>query len=374
MKCIEMNLKFATATLISILGILPQASAAELPIDTVKAIDHILHQKIKENGPGCSVGVLQNGTISYERQFGQSDVGTPIHLSPQSRFELSSTSKQFTATAIALLVLDGRLSLDEPITRYLPEFGAPLSAVQINHLVHHTSGLPDYLDLAEAAGVPDARLDEPRSLALLLSHQKLKFTPGKQDDYSNSNYFLLSLIVKRVSGQSLAQFAQDRIFGPLGMSDTRFLDERGGAWPLNLAHGYSKIGGHLTQDDVFSPIVGDGGVITTVRDLARWDANFYANLLGHGDQLITLLRTPGRLNSGELTDYGFGLVLHRRNGLSWERHAGEYRGYNSEFIRYPQKQLSVIVLCNRSDVDASGIAETLVSILTNRVSSDNPLP
>jgi len=254
--------------------------------------------------PGCALGVIRNGEFAYRRGYGVANLEFDAPITPQSVFRIGSTSKQFTATAIALLAEDGALSLDDPISRYFSGFPQWAQSVTVRHLVHHTSGIPDYLELAFLAGKSDDTdyYTDEWVIELLARQQRTLFPPGQRHAYSNSGYVLLAHIVRQASGQSLSDFAEARIFGPLGMQDTHFHDDHGRVVPRR-ASGYAPAGDGYRISMTTLDIVGDGGVFTTIDDLLAWDRNFHENRLGRGGPgLIRQLTTPGALNGGEPTE------------------------------------------------------------------------
>ena len=326
-------------------------------------VDRVFATWDKSDSPGCALGIVQNGKLVYQKGYGQANLEHDVPIRPSTVFYIASTSKQFTAASIALLAKQNKLSLDDDIRKYLPELPVYESPVTIRHLIHHTSGIPDYLELLGLAG---QRLDdvhgEEEILELLSRQKSLSFKPGDQFLYSNSGYFLLAVIVKRVSGKSLAQFAEEQIFLPLGMTHSRFHDSRT-RLVKNRAQGYfsSKEGefrNYLTQFDR----VGDGGLMTTVEDLYRWDQALENGTLGGKDFADSLL-TQGQLNNGSVLSYGFGLMIGQQGGLKTVSHGGSFIGFKSELLRIPEQRLSVICLCNHNAADATKLAKEVANIM-----------
>jgi len=246
----------------------------------------------KPGSPGCALGVIRDGQLIYKRGYGMANLEYDIPISPTSVFWIASTSKQFTAFSVALLARQGKLSLDDDIRRYLPEMPPYQRPVTIRHLIHHTSGFRDYLVLKHMAGIPTedvhsdedifhlmARQTDEDVLAFLARQKELNFAPGDAHLYSNSNYLLLAHIVKRVSGKSLREFAEEYIFKPLGMTNTHFQDDLT-QLVRNRAVGYSpRAGGGFVSVVTNFDRVAPAGVLTTVEDLLLWDRNFYENRL-----------------------------------------------------------------------------------------------
>jgi len=314
--------------------------------------------------PGCSLGVIQDGEFIYRRSYGQANLDYGIPLSTQSVFRIASLSKQFTAMAVVLLAESGKVSLDDSLRTYFPEFPQWADSVTIRQLIHHTSGIRDYLTLAWLAGKGDDAdyFTDAWVIDLLARQQQTNFPPGSQFLYSNSGYVLLAHLVQRVSGESLRAFSQENIFGPLGMTHTHFHDDHTEVVPLR-AYGYAPIKEGFRISMTNQDMVGDGGVFTTVDDLLFWDRNFYNNILGKsGAQLIEQITTPGVLNDGTVLDYAFGLELENYRGLSAVRHGGAFVGYQTEMIRFPEQKFSVAVLCNRSDAAPEMLARRVADV------------
>ncbi|MFI5057315.1 MAG: serine hydrolase domain-containing protein [Candidatus Acidiferrales bacterium] len=315
--------------------------------ETIPArVDQVFAQWNLATSPGCALVVVKDGRIVYERGYGMANLELGVPITPQTVFDIGSVSKQFTAMSIVLLEQDGKLEFDDDIRKYLPEIPDYGSKITVRHLLHHTSGLRNYTDLFDLAGVPEIDLTTDRdALELIARQETLNFKPGEQFLYSDTNFFLMSLIVKRVTGKSLRQFAQERIFGPLGMTSTHFHDDHTMIVP-HRATGYAPhaAGGFEIDMSNFQQL-GDGSVMTTVEDLYKWDQNFYHSLVG-GPDAIRLLTTPGTLNNGRRSPYGMGLFIDRYHGLNWIHHSGEWVGYRAGLSRFPDQKLSVLLTCN----------------------------
>jgi len=272
--------------------------------------------------PGAALAIIKDGKIIYKRGYGMANLEHNIPLTSTSVFRIGSTSKQFTASCIAILALQGKISLDDDIRKYIPEQPKHEKPITIRHLLHHTSGIRDYLTLSSIAALPDDHFYTPGDSLELLSRQKgLNFLPGEEHLYSNSGYFLLGVIVKRASGKSLNDFAQTHIFKPLGMKNTHFHDDHTMV-VKNRADGYSPLKKGFQIDMTTLDHVGDGGVFTTVEDLFLWDQAFYSYKLGK--ELMELIQTSGKLNNGEKLDYAFGLDINEYKGLKRVSHGGGY--------------------------------------------------
>jgi CubicO group peptidase (beta-lactamase class C family) len=265
--------------------------------------------------------------------------------------------------SILLLAEDGKLSLDDEIHKFIPElptYGAPIT---LRTMLHHLSGLRSYTDLFDLAGVPeiDQTTDED-ALALIVRQKTLNFPPGRQYLYSDTNYFLLSLVVRRLSGESLREFARRRIFLPLGMTSTHFHDDPRMIVPRRATGYEPQPGGGFDIDMSSFEELGDGSVMTTVEDMARWDRNFDAPVVG-GRRAIEQMQEAGVRSDGSKTPYAMGLILDRYRGIPRVQHTGEWVGYRSSFLRFPQRKLGVIVLCNMiGDLDPLALSERVADI------------
>lgn len=322
--------------------------------------------------PGCAMGVYRDGGIAYARGYGMADLERNVPITPASLFDVGSVSKQFAAASMALLAEQGKLSFHDDVHKYIPElprYGAPLT---IDELTWHTSGLRDYTDLLDIQGygLEQATTDED-ALSSIVRQRALEFPSGTQYEYSNTNYFLLSVIVKRVTGQTLTQFARSHIFVPLGMNHTVYRNDYAMIIP-NLALGYAPSGnGHFRNSMSNWQQTGDGGVQLSVDDALKWDENFYRPRVG-GSQLLAQLQTPGHLSNGRRVSYGRGLFIGTYRGLKLVSHGGAWIGYRAEFDRYPAVHTSVVVLCNSDAAMPNGLARSVADIVLARYLK--PLP
>jgi len=309
-------------------------------------VDRVFAEWNTTSSPGCALAVVKDDHVVYEHGYGMANLELGIAITPQSVFDIGSVSKQITAMAILLLAQEHKLSLDDDIRKYLPEMPDYGSTITIRHMLHHTSGLRNYDDLFDLQGIPEADLTTDRdAMELILRQKGVNFRAGEEFLYSDTNYFLMSQIVKRVTGQTLRQFAQDRIFGPLQMTSTHFHDDHTMIVPRR-ATGYAphKGGGFEIDMSNFEQL-GDGSVMTTVEDLFKWDQNFDHPLVGGADA-IRQLTTPGTLNNGQTIPYAMGLFLDHYRGLNWIHHSGEWVGYRAALSRFPDQHFSTLVLCN----------------------------
>jgi CubicO group peptidase (beta-lactamase class C family) len=309
-------------------------------------VDRIFAEWNTTSSPGCALAVVKDGHILYEHGYGMANLELGVAITPKMVFDIGSVSKEITAMSIILLAQEGKLLLDDDIRKYLPDIPDYGSKITIRNLLHHTSGLRNYTDLFDLEGIPEADLTTDRDAMQLIVRQKgVNFKAGEEFLYSDTNYFLMSQIVKRVTGQTLRQFAQERIFGPLGMTSTHFHDDHTMIVPRRAAGYAPHSGGGFEIDMSDFEQVGDGSVMTTVEDLYKWDQNFDHPLVG-GPEAIHELTTPGTLNNGQRIPYGMGLFIDRYRGLSWIHHSGEWVGYRAALSRFPDQHFSTLITCN----------------------------
>lgn len=311
-------------------------------------VDQVFAQFDKPDSPGCALAVIKEGQIIYKRGYGMSNLEYGIPISPSSIFHIASISKEFTAMSIVLLANQGKLSLDDDVRKYVPEVPDFGERITIRHLIHHTSGLRDQWSLLELAGWREDDVITEGDILELISRQKaLNFKPGEEHLYCNTGYTLLAVIVKRVSGQSLREFADANIFKPLGMTKTHFHDDHTMIVKDRTSAYQPRKGGGLKVSIPVFDTYGATSLFTTVEDMAKWDQNFVDKKIG-GDAALAQMLTPGVLNNGKKLTYAFGLSLGEYKGLKTVGHGGADAGYRSDFIRFPDQKFSFVCLCNFS--------------------------
>jgi CubicO group peptidase (beta-lactamase class C family) len=332
-----------------------------------KLADAVLSGIGSEREPGAGVMVLRDGQVIYLGVRGVGDMQAMRPIDGRTAFRLASVTKQFTAAAVMLLVRDGRLRYEDALTDIFPDFPEYGRGITIRHLLNHTSGLPDYEDLMPAVDpavpVEQAQIDDAGVLELLKGQKAGWFRPGALWRYSNSGYVVLGLIVEKVSGRSFPTFLRERIFTPLKMSNTvAFV--RGRTSVADRAFGYTKEDGRwrFTDQSPTSATLGDGGVYSSLYDLTLWDEALRRHLLlGEAEMkpALTPVRVPGSAPTGpdgKPADYGFGWFLNAWQGHPRMWHYGETVGFRTAIQRFTADGITVILLANRSDVDATGIA------------------
>src|SRR5688572_2480900 len=291
--------------------------------------------------PGASVLLLHNGDTVVRRSYGLADLeqGTPV--TPATNFRLASVTKQFTAAAILLLAEDGLLGPDDPARKWLPALPAASDAVTIRQLLTHTSGLIDYEDVIPPSMA--GQLHDANVLELLKTQDRTYFPPGTGYRYSNGGYALLALIIERASGQSFADFLRERIFRPLGMTGT-VAHQEGVSTVANRAFGYSEVNGawERTDQSPTSAVLGDGGIYSSIDDLAKWDAALDDDRL-LGTESRRLAFAPATPTDDAAVEYGFGWRI--TGDSHW--HSGETMGFRNALIRFPERRMTVVILTNR---------------------------
>jgi len=336
------------------------AGPAKSVVINPQQIDQLFAAYNKPQSPGCSVGVIRDGAYVFKKSYGEASLELNVPLSSQSVFYMASVSKQFTAAAVVLAAEQGFLSLDDDVRKYIPDLPDYKTRIALRQMLHQTSGFRDFLDLTDLSGRSISALSSPDNVLDLIARQRgLNNVPGEEFVYSNSNYFLLGLVVKRATGKSLAEFTATKVFLPLGMKHTFFFDDNGVVVP-NRAAAYDsgRDGRFLVDWSTTYDIVGGGGLMSNVDDLLLWDRAFYSNKLGKG-ALIRELETPGTLNNGKQINYGMGLWLSEYRGLKIVEHSGGTFGYRTEILRFPDQRFSVVALCNVGSADVEGLARKI---------------
>lgn len=355
------NLLPVIVCLFTAFGALPRG----LPAQQNRLSDKVdaLFAQYDDKSPGCAVGVALDGKMVHRKGYGIANFDHGIPLSPSSVFYIASVSKQFTAAVTILLANDGLISVDDDIRKYIPELPDYGTKITIRQLVQHTSGLRDYLRLMNLAGMRTADVhSDDEVLELIANQRELNFTPGTEYLYSNSGYFLISVLTRRVTGKSFREYADEKIFRPLGMKGTHFHDDRTMIVPERVtSYSARRDGSYTIADWANFEQVGSGGLHSSVDDLFRWDQNFYQNKLSAKD-LIPMLHSRGVLTNGDTIDYAFGLRISEYRGLRTVSHGGSSMGFRTHLLRFPDQNFSAIVLCNVGSSDPGSLAERIADI------------
>jgi len=331
------------------------------PLNQWQRIDELFNQWNRSTSPGCALGIIQDGQLVYAKGYGMANLTKKEPIHEHTLFEIASTSKQFTAACIAILEEEGQLSIEDEVQKYIPEFTVYNKPIRIRHLLYHTSGLADYLQWA-------TREDTEQTILQKLQDKPLTHEIGMKYEYTNTGYLLLGFIVRRITGLTLRQYADQHIFKPLGMATTFFNDDISANDTVSsLALGYwEPENGRFAEYMPPINLVGDGGVYTCVQELLAWDRNFYQNRLGKGKQsLIERLLTVGTLDDGSPLglEYAWGIAFDQYKGRQVILHGGAFYGYRAQMTRLPEECLTVILLANQKEFSPDTLISQVLDIL-----------
>ncbi len=342
----------------------PLAVSAQDSLEFTRGVDGIF-SRWNASTPGCVVGVARDGRPLLVKGYGMSNLEYGVPLGAGSVMESGSVAKQFTAAAVALLHLDGKLSLDDDIRRHLPEVPDFGSRITIRHLLTHTSGLRDQWGLLVLTGNPPGVQVHtlPLILHLVTRQQELNFPVGSEYLYSNTGYALAAIIVSRVSGQTLADFSRERFFTPLGMTRTQWRDDFKRVVKDRATAYERRPDGTYAQFMPFTNVYGNGGLLATMDDMLRWNEALRTGSIPGGKPLVDLLETRQRLTSGVTVPYALGLRHDTWNGHREVAHSGSTAGYSTYLTRFPDARLSVSVFCNASDANPGMAAHRVAGLL-----------
>lgn len=348
-----------------LIACLPLALLAQVPDSAriVAGADRVISAAVLSPAasPGCAVGISREGRSIYQRAFGMADLENNVPFTPETISESGSVAKQFTAAAIVLLALEGKLDLDDPVRRYIPElpdYGTP--PLTIRHLLTHTGGLRDWGAVLGLTGVGrgDRVVTQELAMDVIVRQRGLDFAPGAEFSYTNSGYTLASTIVERVAKQSLPAFTAERFFTPLGMTKTSWRDDYQRVVP-GRAQAYTRRGTEPWRIEMpFMNVYGNGGMLTTVGDWLKWNAMLDARSLGGA--LVDSLEIRGFLAGGRRSAYALGLFVDRYKGHRQIAHGGATAGYVTTLNRYPDLKLSVAVLCNTPSINPTQLTSRIV--------------
>lgn len=363
------------SVLIVALVVTSDAAHAQAPQrqDTLARVDSIFSQFTTAT-PGCAVGVSRHGRTVLAKAYGMANLEYDVPLTTESIIEAGSVSKQFTAAAVLLLAQQGKLSIDDQVRKHIPELPDYGASLTIRHMLNHTSGLRDWGTVAAVEGWPrGSRVHTHDHVLDIASRQRsLNFRPGSEYLYSNTGYNLLTIIVQRASGRSFADFTRTEIFEPLGMARTSWRDDYTRI-VKGRATAYSPTRNGFRLNMPFENVHGNGGLLTTVEDLLRWNANFDAGHVG-GPALLREQVRPGRLTSGREIEYAAGLSVSRYRGVPEVSHSGATAGYRAFLTRYPDQGLAVAVLCNHAGAGAVTLGHRVADLVLGPVAVDPAAP
>lgn len=328
--------------------------------DTERAMDALFQVYNRPGVPGANVLVVKNGQAVFAKSYGMANLEERIVADTNTNYRLASVTKPFTAMAILILAERKKLSLDDRLTDFFADFPAYGRSISVRHLLQHMSGLKDYEGLIPAGRT--TQLKDRDVLELLQRQEGALFPAGEQFRYSNSGYALLALIVEKASGTSFAAFLKKNIFDPLGMTNT-VAHEEGTSTVAERAFGYSQRtnGFQRTDQSLTSAVLGDGGIYSSVTDLAKWDSALDAGRLVNRAALEEAFQR-GKLNNGRETDYGFGWQLNTYRGLKCISHSGSTIGFRNFIARFPEQKLTVIVLTNRSSAIPEKVLDGILDL------------
>jgi CubicO group peptidase (beta-lactamase class C family) len=325
----------------------------------IDKIDEFVKTEIlKRKIPGISIAIVKNGEIVKAKGYGLANVEWNAAATPETVYQSGSVGKQFTATLVMMLVEEGKLGLDDPITKYIPEAPGIWKGVTIHHLLTHTSGISSKYD--EQINLHQDYTES--ELTKLIAGNPLDFQPGEKMSYSNAGYVMLGIIIHKATDRFYGDLLEQKIFKPLGMSLTRIINERD-IIP-NRAAGYIFLSGELKNQGWVSPSLNstaDGNLYLTVLDLAKWDAALYTEKLLKQSHLNEMW-TPVKLANGRTEPYGFGWFLHNANGHRVIEHSGAWQGFHAHISRYIDDKLTVIVLANLARAGTNEIANGIAAI------------
>jgi CubicO group peptidase (beta-lactamase class C family) len=335
-------------------------------------VDAIFEEYKSPSTPGCALALVKDGEIIYKKGYGTSNLEYGIPITSTSIFHVASISKQFTAAAIIMLSIEGKLSLNEDIRKYLPEVPDFGHVITFNHLIHHTSGIRDQWDLQELAGWRDGDLiSEDDVLEMLHRQVALNFIPGSEYYYCNTSYTILGVAVKRITGVSLREYSDSVFFKPLGMMNTHFHSDHSEVTPNRTsAYQQDEQGNWKISIPVFDNY-GATSLFTTVEDLSKWDENFYSKRVG-GPAFISAMLENGILNNGTKQAYAGGISTELYKGFKTEQHSGADAGYRSNFIRFPDEHFSVILLANHAESQSMLLSQKVADLFLEIKTNETP--
>lgn len=336
-------------------GVTPSAPDSGSARSAPEAVIARLMGRYEGEVPGASLIVIKDGKAVVSKAYGYADLEHHLRATPEADYRLASVTKQFTAASILLMKQDGKLKLSDSVRQWLPELPAVDQPITLQDLLTHTSGLLDYEDLVPPGRT--AQLSDTDVLQLLAAQDHLRFPPGSAFRYNNGGYVLLGLVVERASGMDLADFMRMRIFQPLAMTHTLMYEHDRGLRVPSRAYGYSLIDGKWTRTDqsVASATRGDGGIYSSIEDLAKWDAALYGNRLLGADSRHEMSTAHVPVGDPDVLGYGFGWFV-TKDGM-W--HSGSSIGFRNVIMRWPDRHLTVIILTNRNSPEPYPLALTI---------------
>jgi CubicO group peptidase (beta-lactamase class C family) len=332
-------------------------AAAQDPMDAVDAL--VRAEMASQKIPGVAVAVIRNGVPVTAQGYGLANVEHDVPVTRETIFQSGSVGKQFTSAAVMLLVEEGKIHLDDSLSRFFPDGPPAWKHITVRHLLTHTSGLPDYTD-----GLIDYRRDYTEDdLRTFAYGLKPAFEPGEKWEYSNTGYVLLGIIIHKVSGVFYGDLLRDRVFGPLGMTTARVISEEDIV--PHRAAGYTLTKGVLKNQDWVAPrlnTTADGSLYLSLDDMIAWDAGLRRGAVLSAGSWAAIF-TPVTLNSGKPHPYGFGWAVERVDGRRVQRHSGSWQGFKTSIARYVDDDLTIIVLANLAQANPGKISDRIAALL-----------
>ena len=318
----------------------------------------------RQKVPGVAVAIVKKGAVLAAKGYGLANVEHNVPVSPDTIFQSGSVGKQFTATAVMLLIEQGKIGLEDPITKFFPDAPAPWRGILVRHLLTHTSGIPDYEEAKDGPASVDLRRDYTEEELTRFAYKlTLEFPPGSRWNYSNTGYVLLGIIIHKTSGQFYGDLLHDRLFTPLGMKTARIISEEDIV--LNRAGGYRLVKGALKNQDWVSPTLNttaDGALYLSLRDMIAWDKGLRAGAILKPASWAQV-NAPVKLKSGKAYPYGFGWSVDTLNGSIRLHHGGSWQGFKTYISRYLGEDLTIIVLANLAQSDPGRFVDGIAGIL-----------
>jgi D-alanyl-D-alanine carboxypeptidase len=350
----------------------PAKAGATSASPTVSIDDYIEGRMHKRHIPGVSIAIVQDGKVVLAKGYGVANVELSVPATENTVYQLASVTKTFTATAIMILAQEGKLALDDRITARLPDLPAAWGEVTVGHLLNHTSGIKSYTAVRDFHKT--SRKDyTQREILDLVAKEPPEFAPGEKWNYNNTGYFLLGMLIEKVTGKAYGEVLDERIFKPLGMTQTRVNDLH--AVIPNRAQGYTWNGKELRNGDYVSPTqpFSAGMLVSTVNDLVKWDAALRTDTL-LGKSTLDQMWTPTRLSKGGEAEYGFGWSIGKVNGHRLVAHGGGIPGFSTQLSRYVDDNLTVIILTNADSGNAGAVARGIAGRLVPALAEEAAKP
>jgi len=355
---------------LSSLMVLISLPAWAVPDEMSKIDEFVRAEMERQKVPGVAIAVIRGGKVVRAQGYGYANVELKVPVGIDTIFQSGSTGKQFTAAGVMLLVEDGKINLDDPISKYLPGTPAAFQEIKVRNLLTHTSGVPNYTNRDI-----DYRRDYTEDEILqIIFKQQLEFAPGARWKYSNPGYEMLGFLIHKVSGQFYGDFLHDRLFVPVGMKTTRIISEEDIV--PNRAAGYRLVKGQLKNQQWVAPswnTTADGSLYYSINDLIAWNRALRMGTVLKPESWKQVY-TPARLNSGKTYPYGFAWFLEPINGHEVHMHGGSWQGFKTVILRYPKNDLTVIALCNLADADPEKFTDGIVGIIAPELGKPKPVP